>query len=329
MTITRPVDVNAKLLRRVWLRLAPDGPPVEVTMTALLGRLGDSDVVVPDRACSRSHVRVDVGADVVASDLGSASGTLLRRGGEPPRRLVREALQHGDELIIGSAVIAVFIDDDGASGPADAPTSRARDAARAQALQSLEPGPGVLPPGVDPASAVFVDGVLKHCRWVGPTHPEHGAWKTVVTIEARCPSRVEGHQSPFARPLPALEQVLHATEAALWALEGAVAPKLQLLSVAVPLDQLRTSPLLKVPPVATFRVEPALDLPTRKRLSTLLPSMCALLSPKVSFVRIATHDAALVPGELRASLPATPRVQVEDSQTGAVVELPARSPPGL
>jgi hypothetical protein len=65
--------------------------------TTTIGRLPTSDVVIEDPAASRSHARIDRGADGFALiDLGSTNGTLLN--GEP---VTEHPLRDGDRITIG------------------------------------------------------------------------------------------------------------------------------------------------------------------------------------------------------------------------------------
>lgn len=292
---------NAQLLRRVWFQLLPDGDPLEVTTGAIFGRASDCALVVPGG--SRQHVRVVVGAEVTAEDLGSSSGTRLRRAGQPERALqTREVLVHGDELVISDAVVRVSIDDDGQRSPALDPSLEPLEALRRRELEALRAKPGQVPPGVEVESAVFgADGALTKCRWIGATNPEHGAWQSVVELEAVCAARLTRAQTPFARRLPALERLLHVTESSVQHVRHAVLPRLQLLSLAIPLEALRVDQVLDLPRASTLCIEPELTPATRGRLSSLLGSLGGVLAQCAPKLRLRASNGDSVLRELRVS----------------------------
>jgi hypothetical protein len=67
----------------------------------VIGRLGDSDIVLEDPGVSRHHaeVRRDDG-DWVIVDLGSTNGTMVNEG-----TIAEQALQEGDRITIGRTVL--------------------------------------------------------------------------------------------------------------------------------------------------------------------------------------------------------------------------------
>ncbi|MGH7616202.1 MAG: FHA domain-containing protein [Gemmatimonadaceae bacterium] len=90
----------------------PSGLKQEFTLsraTVVIGRHVDCDIVVPDDAISRAHVRIDRTADgFTVTDLGSSNGT--RVNGEPASRRI---LASGDVVHIGDTFLRFE------TGPAD------------------------------------------------------------------------------------------------------------------------------------------------------------------------------------------------------------------
>jgi pSer/pThr/pTyr-binding forkhead associated (FHA) protein len=80
--------------------------PLRQGHTYSLGRGRKSDIVVPDRACSRNHARIHVDQhrdDLIVEDLRSRNGTYLDGDPVPRRALMRE----GSRLRVGASVFLV------------------------------------------------------------------------------------------------------------------------------------------------------------------------------------------------------------------------------
>jgi len=80
--------------------------PLRQGHTYSLGRGRKSDIVVPDRACSRNHARIHVDRhrdDLIVEDLRSRNGTYLDGDPVPRRALMRE----GSRLRVGASVFLV------------------------------------------------------------------------------------------------------------------------------------------------------------------------------------------------------------------------------
>lgn len=93
-----------------------------------IGRLPDNALMIDNPAVSSHHARVFLDGDkVVAEDLGSTNGTFIN-----DTRITRQALEHGDELIVGKHKI-VF---DKFSGDAPAAAADQPD----EAMPDLEGG---------------------------------------------------------------------------------------------------------------------------------------------------------------------------------------------
>jgi pSer/pThr/pTyr-binding forkhead associated (FHA) protein len=93
----------------VWLRVrqGPDtGREWRVTDELVVGRGGDSDVVLADPTVSRRHASVSAeGETAVVEDLGSSNGTFVNgdRVVDPSRAA------EGDEIRIGDSLLEVRI----------------------------------------------------------------------------------------------------------------------------------------------------------------------------------------------------------------------------
>jgi Protein of unknown function (DUF3662)/FHA domain len=69
--------------------------------SVMLGRLPESDVVVPDAGASRQHARISQSnGEFVLTDLGSTNGTLVNE-----ESVLERTLQDGDRITIGETVL--------------------------------------------------------------------------------------------------------------------------------------------------------------------------------------------------------------------------------
>jgi pSer/pThr/pTyr-binding forkhead associated (FHA) protein len=83
-----------------------DRIPLRQGQTYTLGRGRKSDIVVPDRACSRAHARIHVNPhrdDLIVEDLHSRNGTFLNGDPVPKRALLGE----GSRLRVGASIFLV------------------------------------------------------------------------------------------------------------------------------------------------------------------------------------------------------------------------------
>ena len=88
------------------VNVSGDRIPLRQGHTYSLGRGRKSDIVVPDRACSRNHARIHVDRhrdDLIVEDLRSRNGTYLDGDPVPRRALMRE----GSRLRVGASVFLV------------------------------------------------------------------------------------------------------------------------------------------------------------------------------------------------------------------------------
>lgn len=93
------------MAKLILLDGARGGDEVELGHSLVLGRAGESDLVLPDDGVSKHHARIDLrGERHVLTDLESLNGTYVNR-----RRVKERDLKHRDELRIGSTRI-LFID---------------------------------------------------------------------------------------------------------------------------------------------------------------------------------------------------------------------------
>jgi pSer/pThr/pTyr-binding forkhead associated (FHA) protein len=88
------------------VNVAGDRIPLRPGQTYTVGRGRKSDIVVPDRACSRCHARIHVTPhrdDLIVEDLRSRNGTYLNGDPVPQRALMAE----GSRLRVGASVFLV------------------------------------------------------------------------------------------------------------------------------------------------------------------------------------------------------------------------------
>lgn len=88
------------------VNVAGDRIPLRQGQTYTVGRGRKSDIVVPDRACSRNHARIHVDRhrdDLIVEDLRSRNGTFLNGDPVPRRALMTE----GSRLRVGASVFLV------------------------------------------------------------------------------------------------------------------------------------------------------------------------------------------------------------------------------
>ncbi len=88
------------------VNVAGDRIPLRQGQTYTVGRGRKSDIVVPDRACSRNHARIHVDRhrdDLIVEDLSSRNGTFLNGDPVPRRALLTE----GSRLRVGASVFLV------------------------------------------------------------------------------------------------------------------------------------------------------------------------------------------------------------------------------
>ena len=88
------------------VNVSGDRIPLREGQIYTMGRGRKSDIVVPDRACSRCHARIHVNRhrnDLIVEDLRSRNGTYLDGDPVPQRAL----LQEGSRLRVGASVFLV------------------------------------------------------------------------------------------------------------------------------------------------------------------------------------------------------------------------------
>lgn len=88
------------------VNVSGDRIPLRHGQVYTLGRGRKSDIVVPDRACSRTHARIHVNRhrdDLIVEDLRSRNGTYLDGDPVPQRALLRE----GSRLRVGASIFLV------------------------------------------------------------------------------------------------------------------------------------------------------------------------------------------------------------------------------
>src|ERR1700722_10381826 len=78
---------------------------LEPGKTLLIGRSHDADICIDEPSVSRRHLRLEVGADVVAEDLGSANG--VRVGSQTLKPGERMVIEPGVVIEVGSAMLVV------------------------------------------------------------------------------------------------------------------------------------------------------------------------------------------------------------------------------
>lgn len=342
-------------MSRAQLTVLQDGTTVTLEADLVVGRAQSCGLVLQSDACSRRHLRVTVGEVVEVEDLGSAAGTFLARGGEQPRRIDRAVLAHGDLLLVGdrtlvfhlapprSSALAGLIqrvsdcpdDDEARLVLADAlaeagdpqgelmvlqvaASGRPRGLARGREQDLLRRHGRVwTPPGVVAESAEFVRGLVHRCRWTGPTDPGHLGWVGVAHLTCDLSAPMDPSQSPFARPRPALREVDNLGVYSLPTVRGATLPRLERLSVQLPLDDLvaRCADLLTgVPPHETLVVLPELALAARRDVRPLVEALGEVLRGRVKRLRLRAPTGSIGPEALGPS-PGV-GVELEDPRTG-------------
>ncbi len=91
------MNVQASPARLVLNFGKPNSKSFSLTDKAIIGRSETADIQVDDNYVSHNHARITRrGNTYVVQDLGSTNGTFIRG-----KRIKKEALNNGDELIIG------------------------------------------------------------------------------------------------------------------------------------------------------------------------------------------------------------------------------------
>ncbi|RMH15153.1 MAG: FHA domain-containing protein, partial [Acidobacteria bacterium] len=197
--------------------LTYEGETIPITREIMIvGRSRSCDIPINDPSVSRRHARILISpAQMVVEDLGSSNGTLVNG----KRIHDRQTLGHGDQLMLGDAVLVAQVTSAGDEPPPPPPPTAPGDATMLLQSQSVElaaqvettadPPPAAPPPAAGQAAtkptlpAVELAGggdPLSTMRMPPAPSPEGGDPLGTMRMPAVPPS--EGADPPSTMGMP-------------------------------------------------------------------------------------------------------------------------------